>query len=118
MTSILFDFSLFGLVLLIAYKTFALKVREIGFLSSAFRAGDEKIHESIHLIIAKYNRYSKIARIFVFDFLPAYFYELLVKAKDYVAKKYYESAEDLRGRRLLKTSGSVSFFLEQLSEDK
>ena len=102
---------------LLSYKVFALRVREIAFLSETFKKGDHKIHEFIELAVAKYHLYMHIANIFVFEFLPAYLYELLVKTKDFVAKKYYETGDGFRGRRVLKSSGSVSFFLERLSEE-
>ena len=94
-----------------------MKVKEIGFIARAFEKGDEKIHAYLDFLVLKYKRAVKITRIFIFDFLPAYFYEQLSRAKDYVAKKYYESAENFRGRRVLRPRGSVSFFLEQLSEE-
>ena len=65
-----------------------------------------------------YKRYQKIARIFIFDFLPNFAYEMLVRTKDHVAKKYYEAGDNFRGRRILKSRGSVSFFLEKLSEEE
>ena len=38
--------------------------------------------------------------------------------KDYVSKKYYSTGDGFRGRRVLRSNGSVSFFLERLSDDK
>ena len=72
----------------------------------------------IESLLATYARYEKITHIFIFEFLPAYTYELLTKAKDTVAKKYYSMEDNFRGRRVLKTTGNVSFFLERLSEHK
>jgi len=103
---------------LVGSKVFEIKVRKIESLSSIFAKGDEQIHKLIDLAIFKYNRYKKIAHIFVFEFIPSYIYELLVKMKDYVSKKYYSSADGFRGRRVLRTNGSVSFFLERLADDK
>ena len=117
MTIILFIFSLLVLVALVASRLFALKVREIDFLAHHYRKGDHKIRQFIELAVAKYHLWMHIAHIFIFEFLPAYLYELLVKTKDYVAKKYYETGDGFRGRRVLKSSGSVSFFLERLSEE-
>lgn len=118
MTTILFFVSLFVLATLVGSKVFEIKVRKIHAFSNAFAKGDEKIHKVIDLLVFKYNRYKKISHIFVFEFLPSYAYEILVKMKDYVSKKYYSSADGFRGRRVLRSNGSVSFFLERLSDDK
>ena len=118
MTTILFFVSLFVLTTLVGSKVFETKVRKINSLSNLFAKGDEKIHKLIDLGVFKYNRYKKIAHIFMFEFIPSYAYEILVKMKDYVSKKYYSSADGFRGRRVLRTNGSVSFFLERLSDDK
>lgn len=118
MTTILFFVSFFVLVSLVGSKVFEIKVRKIDLLSNLFNKGDEKIHQLIDLAVFKYNRYKKIGHIFVFEFLPSYAYEILVKMKDYVSKKYYSSADGFRGRRVLRSNGSVSFFLERLSDDK
>ena len=117
MTTI-FIVSMFGLSGMIVSKVFELKVRKIEALSNFFTKGDALIHQTIDTVISKYNRWKIIVNIFVFDFLPSYLYELLVKMKDYVSKKYYEAGDQFRGRRILKSTGSVSFFLERLSEDK
>jgi hypothetical protein len=103
---------------LVAFKVFEIKVKRIDFLVNLFTKGDKKIHEFREFITFKYNRYRKILHIFIFEFLPSYLYEILVRTKDYVAKKYYQAGDNIRGRRMLKGNGSVSSFLEQLSEDK
>ena len=107
-----------GLISVLGSKVFELRVRKIHTLSNIFNRGDEKIHQLIDVTILKYNRWKVIANIFIFDFLPRFMYEILVKMKDYVSKKYYQAGDKFRGRRILKSSGSVSFFLERLSEDK
>ncbi len=117
-TITLFLISMFVLAGLIVSKVFEIKVRKIGFLVSLFLRGDKMIRAFGDLLVFKYNRYKKILNIFIFDFLPSYLYELLVKMKDYVAKKYYNAGDNIRGRRILKSNGSVSSFLEQLSEDR
>jgi hypothetical protein len=117
-TITLFLISMFVLAGLIGSKIFEIKVRRIDFLVNLFIKGDKLIHRLGDILIFKYNRYKKILNIFIFDFLPSYLYELLVKMKDYVAKKYYNAGDSIRGRRILKSNGSVSSFLEQLSEDK
>ncbi len=113
-----FIISMFVLAGLIASKIFEIKVRKIDFLVKLFLVGDRLIRQLGDILIFKYNRYKKILNIFIFDFLPSYLYELLVKMKDYVAKKYYNAGDNIRGRRILKSNGSVSSFLEQLAEDK
>lgn len=105
-----------GLMLL--SKIFEIKVRKIHFLANIFIKGDEKIHKLIGIAILKYNHYKKIAHIFTFEFLPSYAYELLIRMKDYVSKKYYSAGDEFRGRRVLRSNGSVSFFLERLAETK
>jgi hypothetical protein len=101
-----------------ALKIFDRKVRKIRSLAVILEKCDYKIREVIELGIYYYNRSKKISRIFITEFLPAYFYEQLVKMKDRVAKKYYSAGDSFRGRRVLRSDGSVSFFLEKLSEDK
>ncbi|MEQ1500381.1 MAG: hypothetical protein ABL917_03370 [Parcubacteria group bacterium] len=116
MTTI-FLVSMFAICFLILSKVVEVKMNKAHFISDLFKKGDEKIHSLIDLFVFKYNRYKKIARIFVFEFLPSYLYELLVKSKDYVSKKYYSTGSGFRGKRVLRSDGSVSFFLERLSED-
>ena len=118
MMTTLFIVSMLGLAGTIASKVFELKVRKIHLLSNTFKKGDDKIHQLIDSIVFKYNRYKTITNLFVFDFLPRFVYEILVKMKDYVSKKYYQAGDEFRGRRVLKSTGSVSFFLERLSENK
>ena len=109
---------MFALAGMLASKVFELKVRKIDILSNTFTKGDEKIHQLLDTLIFKYNRWKVIANLFIFDFLPRFMYEILVRMKDYVSKKYYQAGDEFRGRRVLKSTGSVSFFLERLSEDK
>ena len=118
MTIALFLLSMFVLCALIGSKVFELKVRRIHPLADAFIKGDKKIHQLIETALSKYNLYRKIANIFVFEFLPSYLYEVLHKMKDYVSKRYYDAEDRLRGRRILRTNGSVSSFLERLGEEK
>src|SRR5665213_386729 len=109
MTITLFIVSLIGLSVLIVSKVFEIKVRKIDFLVNAFHKGDARIHAGIDHAYFYYNRYKKIASLFVFDFLPSYLYEMLVKMKDYTSKKYYSKTDDFRGKRVLRNTGSVSF---------
>jgi hypothetical protein len=115
---ITFFVSLSVLFVLFALKAIDIKIRKIGFLSRLWAWGDRKIGAALDAGIYRYNRYKKISRIFLFDFVPSYVYELLVKMKDQVSKKYYSSADNFRGRRVLRTTGNVSFFLERLGDDK
>ncbi len=117
-TTTIFIISLVVLFALIAYKAFEIKIKRINFLSNLFEMGDNKIHNILERIIGTYNHLRKISHIFVFEFLPSFVYELLVKAKDYVAKQYYSTGDSFRGRRVLRNNGSVSFFLERLSGEK
>lgn len=118
MTTIIFLVSLFALFFLLASKAFEIKVRKVSFISSLWSKGDKVIDHVIDWSVFKYNRYKKISHIFIFEFLPSYLYEVLVKTKDHVSKRYYSSADGFRGRRVLRSNGSVSFFLERLGEDK
>ena len=115
--TIVFIVSMFIMSALILSKVFELKFHKIGLLTKLWAKGDIALLRLSDFLVFKYNRYRKIAEVFIFDFLPSYLYELLVKAKDYVSKKYYASSNDFRGRRILRTNGSVSFFLEKLGED-
>ena len=118
MATTFFIFSMIVILSMLFSKIFEIKSRKMHFLSNLFMKGDQRIKQFLEKFNLEYKRYKKIVHIFIFDFLPSYLYELLVKMKDYVAKKYYESANDFRGRRVLKNTGSVSSFLERLSEDK
>lgn len=108
---------MFAMSFLILSKAVEVKTDRAHFVSSIFKKGDERVHALIDLVIFKYNRYKKISNIFVFEFLPSYLYEMLVKSKDYVSKKYYSAGNEFRGKRMLRSNGSVSFFLDRLSED-
>ena len=118
MTTILFISSMILIGVMLASKIFEIKVRRIHFLSNIFNKGDERIHRIIETGILKNNHYKKIGRIFIFEFLPSYTYEVLVRMKDHVSKRYYSAGEGFRGRRILRSNGSVSFFLERLAENK
>ena len=118
MATTLFIISSIGLAMVVGSKVFEIKVRKINFISKLFVRGDEKIHQVIAIAIFKYHNYRKIVGLFVFDFLPSYTYEILVKLKDYVAKRYYSTGDGFRGRRILRSNGSVSSFLERLAEKR
>lgn len=118
MTTIIFFVSLFGLLLVAMLRAYQLKVGEIKFLEGLYLKGDLFLNDAIDWAIFKYNRWKKISHIFVFEFIPSLLYENLVRAKDFVSKKYYENGDKFRGRRVLRSHGSVSFFLGRLSEEK
>jgi hypothetical protein len=118
MTIVFFLVSLFVICFLLTSKIFEIKVRRIHFLADAFIEGDKQLHVFIERAFVKYHLYRKIANIFVFEFLPSYIYEILHRLKDLVAKKYYETGDKFRGRRVLRSNGSVSSFLERLSHEK
>ena len=109
---------MFVLCALLLSKAFEIKVRRIHFLSDAFIKGDKWIHKLIDKAFSKYHLYRKVANIFIFEFLPSYLYEILTQMKDYASKKYHEAEDKFSGRRILRSSGSVSSFLERLSEEK
>ena len=116
--TLLFIISFLGILLMVGSKVFQIKVRKIKFLNFLSLKGDAFLRKWIGFGIGKYSLYRKIARLFVFDFLPSYVYEQLVSAKDYVAKKYYQLGTEFQGRRVLRNTGSVSFFLESLAAEK
>jgi hypothetical protein len=91
---------------------------EIQSLNNIYQKSDLYLNEAVDSLIYFYNRWRKISNIFIFEFLPSLLYENLVKAKDYVSKKYYENGDRYRGRRVLRSHGSVSFFLGRLSEER
>jgi hypothetical protein len=115
MTIILFLLSIVVLFFMLAYKAFEIKVKKISFISNTWAKADGHVDTLLEVVVFKYNRYKKISQIFVFEFLPSYAYEILVKTKDYVSKRYYSAGDEFRGRRVLRSNGSVSFFLERLS---
>lgn len=118
MTTIIFFVSLLVLFFLTSLKAYQHKVGEIKFLSDFYLRCDLFVNSVFETVWYKYNRWRKIFQIFVFEFLPSLLYENLVKAKDYVSRKYYENGDKFRGRRALRSHGSVSFFLGRLSEEK
>ncbi len=117
METILFIGSFAILSALVILRAFENKVGKVAFLERIYRKGDAYINSAIDGGVLRYNYNKKVAHIFVFDFLPSLLYEFLVKSKDYVAKRYYNAGNEFRGRRLLRNDGSVSSFLERLSED-
>ncbi len=119
MSTSLFIASLFGILLMLSWKAFEIKVRKIDFISNFFAKADTFFKNFFEKAYFLYKRYQLISKLFFFEFLPSYLYEILVKMKDYVAKKYYHLAlDEFRGRRVLRSNGSVSFFLEQITSEE
>ena len=118
MATILFFGSLIGMCVLIGWRIFELKIKKIEAISNMWSRGDRKIHGWLGMAVYDYNHLRKIVKIFFSEFLPAYAYEVLTKLKDYVSKKYYHAGDNFRGRRVLRTEGSVSFFLQKITEEK
>jgi hypothetical protein len=102
---------------MIGSKVWEVKVRRIETLAEVYLRGDKKIHNWIERGIFAYNHFRKIAHLFFFDFLPSYIYELSVKLKDYLAKRYYNANAQFRGRRILRDNGSVSTFLQNITAE-
>lgn len=114
--TILFFVSLLSIVSMVAFKAFDLK---LGFVSKTMSFFDIKAHAFRVYIEKKIKLYRKIIYLFLFDFVPAYLYEKSVSLKDYLYKKYYESTSNLKGnRKILKSSGSVSSFLQDIKLEK
>ena len=118
MTTILFLVSMFVVAGMLGSKIFEIKFQKTHFLSDSFRKGDEKIHKLIKQTSNKFDHYKAVSRIVVFDIAPLYVYKGLVKSKVYLSKKYNKIEENLRGRKMLRDGGSVSLFLEKLTEDR
>lgn len=118
MTTTIFFFALLVLFFVLVVRMYLQKVGEVSFFARVYLNGDLYFDKIFDAIIYKYNRWRKISQIFFFEFLPSLLYENLVKAKDYVSKKYYESGDRIKGRRVLRSHGSVSFFLGRLSEER
>jgi len=116
MSFILFVVSLLILSAMITSKVWEVKVRRIEKLAEIYLRGDKKIHNLIEQGILAYKHYRKVAHLFFFDFLPSFAYEQSVKLKDYLAKRYYKASDQFRGRRILRDTGSVSAFLQNITD--
>lgn len=117
MITILFIVSFVALVSLIVLRALENKYNKVNFLSNLYVKGDLLIENLISEFFLRYNYSKKVAQIFLFEFIPSLTYEFLVKSKDYVARRYYNAGNEFRGRKVLRSDGSVSSFLERLSED-
>lgn len=118
MTTIIFFVSFFALLLLGAFRAYQMKMGPVKSVTDFYTRCDLYLNKMIESIFYKYKRWSNISHIFFFEFLPSLVYEVLVKSKDFVSRKYYENGDRFRGRRALRSHGSVSFFLGRLSEEK
>jgi hypothetical protein len=91
---------------------------EISWWASLIDRADARIHRFLRMLEGKYRLWKKISGIFIFEFLPAYLFEQVVKLKDYLYKKYHTSAGSLKGeKRMLRNTGSVSEFLQSISKE-
>lgn len=119
MTTItIFVLSLLAISAMIVRKVFEYKIQKTHFINNLIYKADIFMHGRIEKLILFYRRFQQISSIFFFEFLPAFFYEQLGKLKDYVARKYYLAGDQFRGKKILRSQGSVSAFLGALSEDK
>jgi hypothetical protein len=88
----------------------------------SFRCGlvlcktDEWVHTWIDTLIASISC-GKNCILICIQFLPSYAYELLVKMKDYVYKKYYESQSVLKGNKRMLRSNGRSLFLQEITAE-
>lgn len=111
--------SLIAIFAMICGKMIEMRAGKNLFWSRLFVYGDKRVHDSRNFIEKKINLYRKIASLFVFEFLPSYTYEKVVKLKDYIYKKYYSSSSALKGnKRMLRTNGSVSSFLKNITKEE
>ena len=113
-----FYISFVGIFGMITFKAVESRMGKVQIWSRYMGAADARVHIWRQKLTAKYQLWKKIAYLFVFEFLPAYAYRQVVRLKDYLYKKYYESSEKFKGeKRMLKSNGSVSEFLQNLSEE-
>jgi hypothetical protein len=118
MTTTIFISSFIALLAMIGTKMIEQKLGSFPLWTRLVSRTDEVVHDIMSRLVGKYQLWKKIVYLFVFNFLPSYAYELLVKMKDYVYKKYYESQSKLKGnKRMLRTNGSVSSFLQEISAE-
>lgn len=118
MTTTIFISSFLALGAMIGTKMIEQKLGSFPLWTNLVSKTDEQVHQWMGVLIAKYQLWKKIAYLFIFNFLPSYAYELLIKMKDYVYKKYYESQSKLKGnKRMLRANGSVSSFLQEISAE-
>ena len=116
MTTTVFISSFIALVAMLLTKMIENRLGSFPLWTRVVSFADERVHTILDFLIKKYQLWKKIAYLFFFEFLPSYAYELLVKMKDYVYKKYYQSQSKLKGnKRMLRSNGSVSSFLQDIS---
>lgn len=118
MTTTVFISSFIALLAMIGTKMIEQKLGSFPLWTRLVSKTDEWVHSWLDVLMGKYQLWKKIAYLFIFNFLPSYAYELLVKMKDYVYKKYYESQSKLKGnKRMLRSNGSVSSFLQEITSE-
>lgn len=118
MSIILFYSSLIALVLMLLSKIVEIKVDSFNFWANFSKRTDYIINNFLDNLYKRLRLYKKIAYLFLFEFLPSYMYENTIKLKDYIYKKYYSSADSLKAnKRILRSNGSVSAFLQDISKE-
>jgi hypothetical protein len=116
---VVFITSLSVLIFMVFFKYLALSQNKEVFWSRFLHFADSQVHRFTHFFESKYRLYKKIFYLFTFEFLPSFFYEKTVKLKDYIAKRYYASADSLKGnKKMLRTNGSVSSFLQSINKEE
>lgn len=116
MTTTFFIGSFIAICAMIGAKILESYTGKVSVISVFFDRTDNLIYRFIDLSIYKYNRWKKISKIFLFEFLPVYIYEQAAKLKNYMAKKYYMTGDELRGKKNLRNTGSVSGFLKNITD--
>jgi hypothetical protein len=115
----LFISSFAAITFMLASKLAEARFGEFHWWSKMASWGDQKVHGVMTVVVQKYQLYRKIAYIFIFEFLPAIAYHKTIELKDYLHKKYYTSSVSLRGeKRMLRSSGSVSEFLQNIKKEE
>ncbi|MCX6703417.1 MAG: hypothetical protein NTV02_01865 [Candidatus Zambryskibacteria bacterium] len=118
MTITVFISSFVALLAMIGTKMIEQKLGHFPLWTRVVAQADERVDDALEFLVKKYQLYKKIFNLFVFEFLPSYTYEILVKMKDRVYKKYYQSQSKLKGnKRMLRSNGSVSSFLQDISAE-
>ncbi len=103
---------------MLLFKVVEQRLGGVNWWANFIARADHRINVLVKKLHFKYRIWKKIASIFVFEFLPAYAYEQVVKLKDYMYKRYHSSAGNLRGeKRMLRGNASVSEFLQNITEE-
>ena len=113
----LFGLSFLGIAGMLSFKLVEERMGGVNWWTNFIVRADSKIHQLISQSAVKYKLWKKVVLVFIFEFLPAYAYEQTIKLKDYIYKRYHSSAGKMKGeRRMLRTNGSVSEFLQNIKK--